>query len=256
MYFYFYDTIAQEQKYQTTIARMEAQLSDLGISGRREKVTLFKNGHELVEDGIRDGATTIVAVGNDQTFLNLVNGVAEHDVALGFLPIDPASRFSQILGIPPGEEACVALSRRRTITVDLGRIGDWYFLGSIEVQNTGVTLHCDDTYTIRSTRESDTISILNLGNILAGNDGQLADATNGKLTVVIAPQEETSFFRRKRDHARDSVFSTEHIRVESADKDKAVGLVVDKLKTINTPCEVDIVPQALKLIVGRDRVLQ
>ena len=62
MYFYFYDTFVSDKKNEQLLGKIENRLIELGINGRTEKLTVLKNMKELIEDAIKKGAHTIVAV--------------------------------------------------------------------------------------------------------------------------------------------------------------------------------------------------
>ncbi len=53
MYFYVFDSYVQDKKYQSDVARIEARLGALGISGRTEKLTILKN----INDATREVTT-------------------------------------------------------------------------------------------------------------------------------------------------------------------------------------------------------
>ncbi|MBI2410638.1 MAG: hypothetical protein HYV32_01930 [Candidatus Kerfeldbacteria bacterium] len=257
MYFYFYDKFIQDQKYQAALNKMETRLIDLGINGRIEKLSIFKNAKELIEDSIKHGAQTIVAVGNDKTFATLVNIIAPFNVALGFIPFDPDSRFAQALGMPIGEEACSVISRRRYTTLDVGKIGTQYFLGSVRVIHNGthLSMRCDRSYSIQSTNQMNEVRILNMGDIVGAPELELADAADGRLTIIVEPliaKKLLPFGRASK--KRESLFLAQHVDVQSTGD--AVTLSVDGIATVNTPCTVEIIPQGIKVIVGPNRKLR
>lgn len=257
MYFYFYDKFVQDKQHDAVVAAVESRLIELGINGRVEKLSIFKNVQELVADAVKKGATTVVAVGNDTTFTTVANIVAHHQVTLGFIPVVEGSRFAQVLGIPTGAGACDVLSKRLCETIDLGKVRDHYIVGCLRVlQPSGVTLRCDDQYTISTTAATTEVRIMNVGDVFDLPSPRIMNSTDGRLDVVIAPVVETGVLRKKkvRHEEKETVIPIEHLRVDVASG--SVQLQVDNGVTITTPCEVTVVPQALTLIVGRDRLLR
>src|SRR3989339_130225 len=231
MYFYFYDKITQDKRCTALVSSFETKLVDLGIAGRTEKLSLFKNAAELVEQGVKTGAKTLVAVGDDATFLNLIPLAAKHHLTFGFLPVVPNSRFAKILGLPAGTEACVSLSRRITVTCDLGKINDTYFFGSLTViNNNNLSLRCDQMYSVKSNTPENLIQIMNLGDVF------------GK------------YLKKFKEKKKNSVIFAKSIEAVSP-KDQTSTLVADGICTVNTPCTISVVPQALHLIVGKDRLI-
>jgi diacylglycerol kinase family enzyme len=65
------------------------------------------------------GASTIVAVGNDSTFEEVVSAVTDKDITVGYVPITE-SEVGQIIGANTIEEACQNLAHRRIEHLDLG----------------------------------------------------------------------------------------------------------------------------------------
>ncbi len=256
MYFYFYDKFTQDPKFEATLTKIETRLIDLGINGRVEKLSMFKNAQELIEDAIKKGAHTVVAVGDDTTFASVVNIVATHDVTLGYIPLVSGSRFAEVLGIPEAEEACNVLSKRLCETVDLGCCNDSYFLGSMSVpEPSKLKLRCDDKYSIQTTEETTILRILNWGDILGGESVRFSRVTDGKIDVVISPAVSSGLLkRRSAKQSLESVFPVESIHISSTTED-TVHLTADNVLQFNTPCEVEVRPEMQKVIVGKDRQL-
>lgn len=254
MYFYFYDKLVQDKKYEAVLMKIETRLIDQGINGRIEKLSIFKNARALVEDAIKKGAQTIVAVGDDRTFATIVNIVAPYNVTLGFIPIAEGSRFARVLGMESGDAACEALSRRLCENVDLGHVQDFYFIGALRAAvGAPLQLRCDNQYTVQTTQHTNTVEIMNMGDVLGS--ARLFPAHDKKLTVVIAPEVGGGFFsRRKRDIHSETVLTAKQIEVTSLGE--TATLAADDVATFNTPCTVEVVPHALKVIVGRDRLLK
>lgn len=263
MYFYFYDKFIQEAKYQTELAKIETSIVDLGIKGRVEKLSLFKDARELVEDAIKQGAHTIIGVGDDRTFVTLVNIVAPYDITLGFIPIHSGSHIARLLGIPTGEQAAISMSRRLCTTVDIARAGEYHFLGSAIAMNqqSQLILRChkgDSQFSVQSQHaqhNAANIQIVNAGNLFDPKSPHyIAGYADGKLEVLISPSKETKILKRKSHSSQETQFFVDHISASSAGSEP-VSFLIDTLFTIKTPFKVSILPSNLKIIVGRDRLL-
>ena len=63
MYHYIYDSFLSDKRYENEISQIEARILGLGINGRVDKLTILKNLKEIVEDGIKKGAETLVVMG-------------------------------------------------------------------------------------------------------------------------------------------------------------------------------------------------
>ena len=84
--------------------------------------------HELVESALSSGAKTLVAMGDDETFQELLQIIAgKKDIVLGFLPLVKNSVIASVLGLGSLEDACRAIAQRRTEQFDLGQINRNYF---------------------------------------------------------------------------------------------------------------------------------
>src|SRR3989339_156129 len=192
MYFYFFDKCALEKRHDTLRNTIETRLTDLGIHGRTERISIFKNMRELLENGIKQGAHTVIVVGDDHTFAQAVNIVAPHQVALGFIPIVSHSQFARVLGIDCGEDACTVISQRLYKTVDVGRVGSSFFLGAL----------------VPTDRQQQLI----LGNIVENDPVHFSSAHDGKLEVRVVPPNMTHFFPLKKAvKEKQSVFLAQHI---------------------------------------------
>lgn len=257
MYLYFYDSLTNQKKHLAELHRVEARLLDLGINGRIERLSVLKNAKEMVTDGIKQGADTIIAVGNDATFRRLIPIVAAYEVTLGFIPIEE-SRIAKILGIPMGEHACDTLSRRFVQKVDLGKVKNSYFFASLEFPDRGVKIECDGQYRVIPTHPQSTVSICNLGSIFESKAlaaSMVSNPCDGRLEAVMrepATSGWRSHFGSSRSEMR-SVFSAKKFRVEGIEKDSKV--VVDHDQVMKTPLTVEVLPQRLALIVGKYRMI-
>ena len=77
MYTYVYDGFVTDKKHEKLLSRVETRLTDLGISGRIERLTMFKDIGEIVADAAAQGCETIVAVGDDGTVGRLIDAVVD-----------------------------------------------------------------------------------------------------------------------------------------------------------------------------------
>lgn len=249
MYYYIYDSFLNNKKYESILIKVEARLTDLGINGKIEKLTILKSLKEMVEDSIKKGAETIVAVGDDSTLAKIITLVADQKVTLGFIPIGENNNLAAILGIPGGEAACDILSKRVVEKIDLGKANNQYFLFSLKIPQGEVTLECNDKYTIKSQAANHSIKICNF---VAGSDHEKNfNPKDGILEAVIsgAPKKIWNVF--KREYHQDSVFPIKKVKIKSL-KDQ-VALLADSQTVIKTPVTVEVAPKKLKIIVGKAR---
>lgn len=253
MYLYFYDKFTQDKQYEPLLTSIETRLIDLGINGRIEKLSIFKNVKQVIEDGVKKGAHTVVAVGDDKTVATVLNVLVPFKgITLGFVPVVDGSRFAHVLGIPKGAEACAVLSKRLCETVDVGKVLDQYFLGSVRISDPErVELRCDDSFTLSARTETSEIQLLNLGDVW-GDSGRSCNVRDGRFELVVSPVVKGGLFK-KNGGGSESVVLVK--KVEAKATGEPATLAADTVLQWHTPCTVEILPQALKLIVGRNRQL-
>lgn len=254
MYFYFYDTCTQQPTHASLLHEIEARLVELGINGRIEKLSIFKNARDLIEDAIRKGAKTVVAVGNDSTFTQVVNIAAPYDVTVGFIPIEASPIYTPLLGVPIGIEAADILSKRRKVTIDIGNAGGNFFIRAIKINlPTQTRIVCNGQFSIASTSEENSTYIYN---IAPEEMNQFSSPVDGVLDVVI---NEISAKKKKRFQQKSafstSVFHSSNIEVVSQNKKEEVACTLDDSVTVNTPFTISVEKEALDIIVGKERAL-
>jgi diacylglycerol kinase (ATP) len=88
----------------------------------------------IVDDAIAAGARLLVLGGGDGTVSLVAARLAGTDVVLGLLPTGTANDLARTLNLPTGlSAACETVVRGRVVTVDLGIVGDDYFLNVASV---------------------------------------------------------------------------------------------------------------------------
>lgn len=254
MYQYIYDSFLNQQKFSNILTAVENRLTDLGVSGRIDRLSLFKNVREIVSDGIKKGVKTLVVVGNDATLNRVINTISDFNIILGFIPIGPKNKIAKILGIPEGVAATNVLSFRRVEKLDLGQINDWVFLSEVKVLSPQITLKCEESFDVKPEKGS-RVSIYNLPAELNLHEQGFLNPQDGLLEVFIEPKAGVNLFKRLSSKAernsRASVFLLKNLLIKS---DTQSAVLVDESKTLNTPAEVKIFPHKLKMIIGKGRV--
>lgn len=73
----------------------------------------------------------VIAMGGDGTLNEVINGIAEkpHRPAFGFIPLGTVNDLARSLGVPlRPDRAIKALETARKRSMDIGKIGDTYFM--------------------------------------------------------------------------------------------------------------------------------
>lgn len=263
MYYYIYDQFLSQKKYDKILAQIESKITDLDIKDRIIKISILKSVKELVNDALRKGANTIVAVGNDQTINQVVNLVVGHEVVVGIIPVDKKNNtIANFLGINDPLQACEIIAARKIEQVNLGIInGRDYFINSICIANPKIKVECDHKFTISTENEHKIINIYNFLPIELRQEikNEKMSPQDNYLEVVIQPKEKEGFnflkniLKNSKQEKLDSFFRVKNIIVKNDFLEKNNAIVVDNFKTIKPPLEIKISQKKIKIIVSKDR---
>ena len=244
MYFYVFDNFLQDRRYQTDVLRVESRLSQLGLQGRAEKMTILKNIQEAATSAIKRGATTIVAVGNDQTVTKLLPIVIDHGIPLAIIPFGQPNTIAEYLGIPQGLPACDVLSKRITKRLDVGQADSQYFLLQATL-SAPAKIKCDGRYTVETLDARDDCIIANLG---AGDPyGQPND---NRLELIVQPHP-SGWSLWQKNYSEASVFPVQQAKIQDAGSPTAV--VLDGQITLKAPTTIEVAKKKIQVIVGSHR---
>lgn len=253
MYLYLYDSFLNDKKYNSLLAKIETRLTDLGIGGKIFRLSPLRNVTELLTDEVRNGIKTVVVVGNDKTFSQIINVAAKLDVILGLIPAGPDNKIAKILGIPAAEEACNVIAARIVERVDLGKINGTYFLSEISIGSGKVTIECENKFRIKP-QLKDQVNICNLRPLFATGPGQsnYFNPQDGFLEILVQPLA-TGFWQsfRKAAEVKNSIIPFKKITIKSKD---SLPVITDGQKVLKTPVQIEIAAKKLRIIVGKNRL--
>ncbi len=247
MYLYIYDSFLSDSKYESLLTSIERRVTDLGIQGKIAKLSILKNITELVTDAVKKGVTTIVAIGDDQTFTKMINVVASLNVTFGIIPVVNNSTIAKVLGIPPKERACEVIAARMIRKLDLGKINNYYFIAGAELTNAKISISCD-TYSLSPTTEFNTVRICNVG---FQTKNAVSNPTDGILEAIITPVKSGMFSKKP---LPPTILPFKKIRLKTEGEDASI--VTDGQVILKTPAVVEVEPAKLKFIVGSGRLFE
>ena len=75
MNIYIYDDYLNKSKYSRVLNRVEIRLTDLGLNGKIIRLGAIKNIRDVIQNEIKSGAKTIIAVGNNQTVNKIIGEI-------------------------------------------------------------------------------------------------------------------------------------------------------------------------------------
>lgn len=284
MYAYFIDEWTSDKKYRRETDRLDLLLTQHGLSGRRIKLNRLFD----LEDGIKkaafSGARTFVAVGNDGTVSRLLNALVklrEEDgvvmatseenanrahrfragASLAVLPIGKeAQTIASALGCPRLFDGVAALKRQRTVVVDLGCLNQRHYFITQARFGPKVALGFAK-YSVSSLRPEHEVMVCNTSlfdpkaSLASGAAGGYFNPSDGRLEAIITyPAGQAGFGgllggdpARKRP-AVECLFQITKLKILSPRK--IINVMADVAKQFSAPVRVEVVPQALRVVVG------
>ncbi len=269
MHYYIYDQFLSHKKFDKILAQIESKITDLGIKDRIIKMSILKSVSELVTDALRKGAQTIVVVGNNQTFNQIVNLVAGKDVILGLIPIEnnqikinSSNSIANFLGVNNPIEACEIISARKIETINLGEINNDFFIDNVKIYDSNLKVECDNKYNISTLTFNNLIGVYNFSPQVELNfksSKKFFNPQDNFLEVVVEPKDKNalnkilkSFFNNSKSKKADSIFRVKKIIIKSQNQHSG-SVVVDNFKVFKTPLNIKVSDKKLKIIVGKNR---
>ncbi|MFZ5365099.1 MAG: diacylglycerol/lipid kinase family protein [Patescibacteria group bacterium] len=259
MYYYLYDSFLSDSKYEKTIDKIRTRFLDLEIQGRPGHLSLLKSARELIEDEIRNGVNTVIVVGNDNTFLKVINVIAKHDLTLGIIPIGDNNKIAESLGIPPEELACDTLAARKVEKVDLGVANDVYFFSDLKIEkDLGRISLKRDGFKIVPQRSCQSVQIYNFcyeqEHIVNNRVLKKINPADGLLDLVVVEKSilPSGIFRKKNGSQKfsNTIMPAKHFEIASFEY---LPVKLDKYYVLKTPVKVSVAEKKLKIIVGKNR---
>jgi diacylglycerol kinase family enzyme len=254
-YAYIYDDFLTDRRYQDIIAALETRLSSMGLSGRVGRLALFRSAKELVQNFVAGGATNIIIVGNDDTLNKVMWFLPDLPVVVGYIPVAEPADVATLLNVPVGLEACSTIGARLIESLDMGKLGERYFLTEAVFENTTAALQIGNDYRL-SLIHGGTIKIRNLGGV--GKNGySLANARDGLLDVIMLPSEKIKkqkslWNRLVSSKTIPTTLSLSHGQIIS---EQPVEVRADRFALNGFNFSIQSIPQKLKIITGRMRRL-
>lgn len=245
MHVYIYDDYLNKSKYNRAINKLEIRLTDLGLNGKIIRLGGIKNIKGTIQHEIKLGAKTIVAVGNNQTVNKIIGAIIDGEIyndfqkkpLLGLIPIGDDNSIAASFGIKNVDEACNILLARRIEKIDLGLVGQYYFLNHASIQSLGTQIEIDD-YVLEISERGE-VKIINL--LSDPKEKIKSNPHDGKLDVLIKT--------RKKD---ESIITVKKLKITNHQE----KLIVDNVVEINTPAEIGIMKDKVSVIVGKNRLFE
>jgi hypothetical protein len=240
MYAYIYDDFINQGKFSKLLYQIEKRLTDLNLNGKIIRLGVSKNIKSAVDDEIRQGTKTIVAIGNDKTVCQIINHIIgnksdeRRQVTLGIIPIEPRdNKIAATLGIKSISDACEILLARRLEFFQLAQINEGFFLFKAVLNASDTLLEIDRNYIIQNLKPA-LVEIINNPLLSA------PEAAEQKLKLHIYNKEGKSSFLFK------------NLLVVN----KTAAIITDDALAIQPPAKIKPCQERIKIIVGKERKIQ
>jgi diacylglycerol kinase family enzyme len=242
VYLYVYDEALEDRRHEREREALDTRLTDLEITGKVLRLAQVRDAIQAIRKEIRDGATTIVAVGGENTLLRAIEAVADTRIVMAYIPVGEQSKMAELLGIPSGVAACDVLSQRLVEEMDLGEVNGRRFLHVATMDLTGCVVQCEQMYTLTPLRKAQ----LEIRNLAWPDDHAITNPADEKLTWVIkCPR--LSLFKKRADV---SVVPLRRARIFCP---TPRTMEVDGEQVEAQEFDVRTIPQRLRLVVAKER---
>lgn len=253
MHVYIYSSFVSDAKFSKSISKIETRLTDLGLNGRIIRLGIIKSPHSMIEDEIKKGAKTIVAVGDDYLFNQIINSVAKisssgvsKNIPVGFIPVGKKNNIiSTYLGLKYEEASCDTISARRLQTFDLGQINETRFLTEAKIPTKNTTIEFDENYTIEINNPG-FISIINFPTTTVLPKNIKANPRDNHLELFINTKKNINFL--KTNSIDQSVFSFNKIKIFNPDE----SILADESIKVKCPAQIGVSKEKINLIIGKN----
>jgi diacylglycerol kinase (ATP) len=275
MYCYIIDPSKLNQKtFERVQSQLYSSLSEFKINGEIMRSTSIRSVTQLVEVAFQRGVKTLVAVGDDETLHDVINVAKDRDVTFAYIPLAD-TEMGRILGLNGIEVACKSIAQRRVEQLDLGLVnGNWFFTRlsfgaeaetKKSIWNFGlresttefeIKFSADGKYS--GSLKAAAGAILNARDN-SGGDLSLANPTDSVLDLMMVPQMSgLSSWRHKNDIAAGTFenipgCSVVHLKKVEITSPEGIPLRTGDKIIAKTPAIIEVLPKALRMIVGKDR---
>ncbi len=278
MYYYIFDQgNLPAEKFEQMQTEATGLMAEFKVAGEAGRVTPLRSIADLIDTASQRGAKTLIACGSDDTFNQMLVALKGRDFVLGFVPFDSNSYLAKILGLESIFIGIKTIAARRLEKIDLAKIAENYFLSylefgvmSYELKGAGffsslkllsgepknIQIRIDDSYTV---------NLQALGGLLvntrssSSKNHSIANPTDCLLDLLILePLSKTQIFRYRKSIAEgflEAVPKTTIIKCKKAEflEPRGMNLTILGRIVAKLPTTVEIIPQRLRMIVGKNR---
>jgi diacylglycerol kinase family enzyme len=232
--------------------RIQTEIARIGIQGPE----FFGGFHDVeggLEEALKQGVKNVILIGPPAWHLSWLPWSLRHPgITMGYISPEP-SVLGRALGMSQGAQAIPLIAARVLRVLDVGTINKRPFLLEAAIQDTRAKLTFEGTYSI-SGREPSPLAIRNFA--LQPKTGDvLSDPYDGQLEAVIHTKREAAAFfgmwKRTELEETKVLFQKGVIRDL---EDQSLHIAVDGQGITAREASFEVLPRALSVIVGPDRL--
>ena len=278
MYYYILDQHNLPlEKFEKLQTQLQGLLAEFKITGEASRVTPLRSIADLVDTASQRGTKTLVACGSDDTFNLMLAALKGRDFTLGFIPFDENSFLATILGIDSLFTGVKTIAARRIEKIDLARISGNYFISYLEfgvmsqnlrsanwwnamkllsVEPKNYTIRIDDSYNVNITASGGLV--VNTRST-SSKTASIANPTDSHLDLLVLEKLSRPQILRYRNSIAEC--RLEEIPKTTVIKCKRIEFLEPRGSSLTMlgrivakfPAAVEIIPQRLRMIVGKNR---
>lgn len=244
-YLYFVDSrLPHAQKIEERLVELEKNIVELGIAGPVIRLNPLKTIQDTLASRNFQNTQTVVGIGGDELFFDLIDFVCEKPLTLGMIVFSPAAILKH-LGVPEGLNGCRIIAQRITQSIRCGKINQKYFFSDVLIPFS-YQVNLDGRFDLSADSSLNPADMfMRAVNIdfkasLAHPAGRLKlEAIKRSKKFLIGEVSEIQ-----------SSFEFSELRIKGQGDEP---IVADGQKAFKPPVEITFAPSALKMIVGKNR---
>jgi len=242
MYYYIAEPPENKQD-QNTLNSIRSSLVPEGIAGEFVFINPSESIETMVNNAIKQGFSTIVAVGNDMLADSIAGSVYDQHVALGLIPLR-TSTLAVSLGYESWQKAILALKHRKLALFDLGAINDEYYF----LQNAVISTDKNAQYLLHMSRFNASIATNQI--ILQMPTGVSPFDIPGVINFVVESKSNRkwSLFGNSKGGEIETLLRSEQSAIQCSE---SASVILNGKTISHTPVSVEIIPQSVRIIVAR-----
>lgn len=278
MYYYIVDPQKiSPREFERVQNNLYSSLSEYRISGETARVTGLRTIQQLVDGAFQRGVKTLIAAGTDETLHEVINAVKGREVTLGFIPLVP-TELGEILGLQNVTQAAKHIGLRRITELDLVAVNNNFFLsklafGSASLKPSGLfnfqglqQLWELPVFQINFSADNGKFqgTLSAVGGIIVNcrtNSGVsgMFNPTDGVVDLITLPKlSKMKTIRHRRaimagEYEKIPGSSLVHVKQLEISMPSGLPLKSGEKVIARTPAKIEVLPKALKMIVGRER---